>query len=216
MSKKILTILVLAGMFMFVYQKFDRSSNSTTSESVSPLPVTEPQTSRSIKESKLKNENARAGRPQSDVATVPKPTSNPYGKPIPAGDLNNKDVTYMGSVRIVWMTELEASRVPYKEFIAKARFVSFETTEPSEARGQDLLRIGIDYKDKTRTNLIANRVEATDYLMVSRSWFPEVFPTTAFETEEHYFFSLNSDPGFTKGGSILRKKTGECGFWLNE
>lgn len=88
-----------------------------------------------------------------------------------------------------WLSDSEASQMPAKDLLSKAKLKSKESFIP---------------------RLINTRQEACNYLNVNFSFAD--FPSKAFESSGYFFFSAPLTQDFSKGFAI-NKETGEIATW---
>lgn len=90
---------------------------------------------------------------------------------------------------IQWLNDSEASRMPVNDLLSKAK---------------------VQFRESIQLHPIKNRQEAANQLNVNVSFTD--FPSKAFESADHFFFSAPLTQDFRRG-FVINKKTGEISIW---
>ena len=218
MNRNTIITIVLTGALLVIYLLLVQDEESVTSGSVIPLADKNGRADNAAKETVDSKEDEKIRKLHLRAAKESLTPSNPGDESKPSGRSNDKNLTEFGGFPIIWLSDLEATRMPINDFLTKVRYRVFDSDEESSEYVMKILsRAGIDFNNSSNKNMIGSRIEATNYLFCSGSWaIPGSVPTAAFETEDYFFFSLHSDAAFSKGGSVIEKKNGKIGFWVVE
>jgi preprotein translocase subunit SecD len=196
MKRKVFVLIgVFTGVLLLVfYVILTRNSAIVTSEHVANVTEKIDQTDKVVDSSFVSDSNTQNHSSDSKNDNTPQPLASPLqeeSKPTAfkqhadANPLAGTDMPFS----IQWLSDSEARRIPFNDLLSKAKVQS---------------------RESIKLHPIKTRQEAANQLNVNISFAN--FPSKAFESSDHFFFSAPLTQDFSRG-FIINKETGEISTW---